>query len=340
MSNTVTPDHIMQIGMGFWASKTLLSAVELDLFTSLCNDSLTTSEIEGRVGLHERASSDFLDSLVSLKLLDREGAGSAARYRNTEETATFLDRTSPLYAGGMLEMANSRLYGFWGSLTEALRTGRPQNEAKHGGDFLGPIYASLTALEGFLNAMKGLQLGNHHMLVEKVDLSGVNTFCDMGGANAALSILVAQRYPNLRAMTFDLPPVAPIAERQVKDAGLAERIEVRSGDFFIDQWPRADVIVLGNILHDWDEERKRELLSLAYGALNDGGRLMAIENVIDDDRRENTFGLLMSLNMLIEMEGGFDYTGAQFNDWCLEVGFRGTNIVPLAGPSSAAIAYK
>ncbi len=241
---------------------------------------------------------------------------------------------------GILEMANARLYGFWGNLTEALRTGQPQNEAKSGGDFFDALYADESRLGAFLAGMQGLQFGNHSALLDKVDFSQVSTFCDVGGANGALCALVAQRHPQLKAISVDLPAVGDFARRHVEAMGVADRVDVVDGDFFADKFPQADVIVLGNVLHDWDEERKQVLIDKAYDALNPQGRLIAIENIIDDDRRQNTFGLLMSLNMLIELEGGFDYTGAQFSDWCTNAGFERTEIVPLAGPGSAAIAYK
>src|SRR6187397_1544012 len=109
----VDPSHIMRVGMGFWPAKTVLSAVELELFTQLAGDSLVGEEIQQRLGLHERATYDFLDSLVALGFLERDGDGAEGRYRNTAETATFLDKRSPMYIGGVLEMANSRLYRFW-----------------------------------------------------------------------------------------------------------------------------------------------------------------------------------------------------------------------------------
>jgi len=301
---------------------------------------MTASEVSAKLDLHERSHLDFLDALVSLGFLDRDGSGPDAPYRNTAETARFLDKESPAYLGGMLEMANSRLYGFWNNLTEGLQTGRPQNETKTGGDFFTSLYHDEVRLAEFLRAMQGLQTGNHHALLEKVDMSQVRTFCDVGGANGALSVLVAQRYPNVSATTFDLPPVAPFATKHAEDAGVANRVRVVSGDFFTDEWPKADVIVLGNVLHDWDEAHKLALIASAHAALNDGRQFIAIENIIDNDRRQNTFGLLMSLNILIELEGGFDYTGAQFDGWCATVGFARTEVVSLAGPGSAAIAYK
>jgi SAM-dependent methyltransferase len=334
------PELIMQLGMGFMGSKTLLSAVELELFTILGEGPRTGPEIGDRLGLHPRSLYDFLDALVALGLLDRDGDGEAGRYANTPDTAFFLDKSQPAYLGGILEMANARLYPFWSDLTEALRTGRPQNEAKTGGDFFGVLYSDAERLEQFLGAMQGIQLGNFMALLDKIDLSSAATLCDVGGANGTFCALAAQRHPGLKATVFDLPPVVPVAERHLAAMGVGDRVRVVGGDFFADELPHADVVVMGNVLHDWDEDQKKALIAKAYDALNDGGRLITVEFVIDDERRVNAPGLLMALNMLIETAGGFDYTGAQFDRWCREAGFTRTEVVPLAGPSSAAVAYR
>jgi hypothetical protein len=97
---------------------------------------------------------------------------------------------------------------------------------------------------------------------------------------------------------------------------------------------------MGLILHDWNLDRKMHLIRSAYEALPEGGAFIVIENLIDDARRENAFGLMMSLNMLIELGDAFDYTGADFAGWCREVGFQEVEILPLAGPASAGVAYK
>lgn len=263
------------------------------------------------------------------------------RYRNTRETATFLVRSSPNYIGGLLEMLNSRLFGFWNDLDEALKTGMPQNEIKYNGKPLfEELYADDARLQEFLHAMSGVQAGNFAALAEKFDFSRYKTVTDAGGALALLSRLVAARHPHLRFKSFDLPPVEPLARQAIEDAGLSDRIEAVAGDFFADPLPPADVITMGNVLHDWNLEKKKQLIAKAYDALPEGGAFIAVENVIDDARRENVFGLLMSLNMLIELGDGFDYTGADFRDWCREAGFKRFDLIPLAGPSSAAVAYK
>jgi hypothetical protein len=335
------PSHIMQIGMGFWASKTVLSAVELELFTQLGSEAMTGEEIGERLGLHPRAIYDFLDTLVALRLLERDGEGSDGRYRNTAETAAFLDKGSPTYVGGILEMCNARLYRFWGDLTEALQTGEPQNEIKQTGKpMFDELYSDPARLEQFMGAMQGVSLGNFHALAEKFDFSRYKTVCDVGGATGQLCTILAMRHPHLRFTSYDLPVVAPIAEKAIAAAGLTDRVATASGDFFADPLPRADVITMGLILHDWNLDRKMHLIRAAYEALPEGGAFIIIENLIDDARRENAFGLMMSLNMLIEFGDAFDFSGSDFAGWCREVGFREVEILPLAGPASAGIAYK
>src|SRR5712692_3028562 len=335
------PSHIMQVGLGFWASKTLLSAVELELFTALGKRAMTAKEIAQALALHPRAVPDFPDALVALHLLAREGNGPGARYSNTPEGALFLDKNSPAYLGGMLEMANQRLYRFWGDLTEALKTGAPQNEIKHDGQpMFAKLYEAPERLDQFMNAMSGISAGNFKAFAEKFDFSKYKTLCDVGGATGQLSCMVAAAHRHMQCTSFDLPKVEPIAMRRIAAAGLSGQVKAVAGDFFADALTRADVITMGMILHDWNLEKKKILIRKGYEALPPGGAFVVIEALIDDARRENAFGLLMSLNMLIEFGDAFDYSGADFVGWCKEAGFREFKVIPLAGPSSAAVAYK
>jgi len=335
------PSPILQTAFAFWSSKVLLTAAEMGLFTKLGADRRTGEELRRELGLHPRGIYDFLDALVAMKFLDRDGDGPGARYRNTPSSALFLDRSRPEYVGGILEMLNARLFRFWDDLPEALRTGRPQNEVKHSGKpIFEELYRDLPRLEQFMAAMTGISRLNFEAFAAKFDFRPYRTLCDVGGASGALSIAVARRHSHLQCITFDLPAVEPVARRCVEAAGLAARIRVASGDFFRDPLPRADVVTMGMILHDWNLERKRQLVRAAYEALPPGGAFVAIEALIDDERRENLFGLLMSLNMLIEFGDAFDFTGADFRSWCGEAGFRRFEILPLGGPASAAVAYK
>jgi len=337
----VDPGHIMQVGMGFFASKTLLSAVELGVFTELAAQPGSADDLGVRLGLDLRGRRDFFDGLVALGFLEREGDGSDAVYSNAAESAAFLDRNQPTYIGGILEMANARLYPFWADLTEALRTGAPQNEVKlTGRPMFDELYADPARLEQFMHAMEGISAGNFQVLAEQFDFERYSSLSDVGGATGLLSTIAAQRHPHLRCASCDLPVVRPIAERAIAKAGVADRVTAVDLDFFTEPIPPADVVTMGMILHDWNLEKKMHLIRAAYDALPEGGAFVVVENLIDDARRENVFGLMMSLNMLIEFGDAFDYTGADFARWCHEVGFRDVEIMPLAGPASAGIAYK
>jgi hypothetical protein len=333
--------HILEVGFGFWPAKVLLSAVELEVFTKLDAGPMTGEQLGRALALHPRGIWDFLDALTALGFLDRDGDGAAARYKNTASTARFLSKNQPEYMGGILEMCSQRLFRFWGDLGEALKTGQPQNELKHAGrSFFEVLYEDPARLEQFMNAMRGISAANFQALAEKFDFSKYRTLCDVGGATGLLSTLVAARHPHMHCASFDLPPVEPIAKRWIAKASLGDRVRAVSGNFLEQPLPRADVITMGMILHDWNLEKKQHLIRLAYEALPPGGAFIAIENLIDDARRENAFGLMMSLNMLIEFGDAFDFTGADFWSWCRAVGFARYEVLPLAGACSAAIAYK
>ena len=335
------PDRIMAIGGGYTTAKVLLSAVGLRLFTVLGDQAMTAGEIAERLGLVLRPATDFLDTLVSVELLDRDGDGPAARYRNTPESAHFLDENSPAYQGGLLNIWEERNYRYWADLTEALKTGRAQSEVKHSGrPFFETLYADPQRLETFIAAMDSSSRRNFEVLAARFPFHRYARLCDVGGADALLSRIVATAHPHLRCVSFDLPAVTDIARRKVADSGLADRIDTVAGSFLTDPVPAADVITMGMILHDWNLDQKRALIAKAYAALSDGGTFVVVESLIDDARRTNTFGLTMSLNMLIEFGDAFDYTAAEFRQWCTAAGFRSFETIPLDGPSSAAVAYK
>jgi hypothetical protein len=338
MGGAPTPDRILDLGMAFFGSKALLSAVELGLFTVLAREGpLDVAALRARLGLHPRAARDFLDALVALGMLER----TDGRYANTAETGLFLDRAKPTYVGGLLEMLDARLFGFWNALTEALRTGERQSEAKHGhASLFETLYADPARLRQFLSAMTGVSLGTARAIAEKFPWSRHRTFVDVGCAQGALPVQVALAHPHLTGGGFDLPPVRPIFEEYVASFGLGDRLRFQPGSFFTDPLPTADVLVMGHILHDWDLAEKRALLAKAYAALPSGGALVVYEMLIDDDRRTNAPGLLMSLNMLIETPGGFDYTGADCRGWMHDAGFRETWVEPLVGHDSMVVGVK
>ncbi|MGA8741625.1 MAG: methyltransferase [Terracidiphilus sp.] len=331
-----SPDHILQTGMAFWASKTLLSAVEMEVFTELSKGPESLESLTGRLGLHPRSSRDFLDALVALGFLERQNGN----YANTPSSDVFLDKRKPSYIGGILEMANKRLFHHWGHLTTALRTGQNQNEATGDTETFGALYADPTRLKGFLRAMTGISRGANMTIAAKFPWQRYKSAADCGTAQGDLIVQVALKNPHLSCTGFDLPEVAPIFEEYVEGHALSSRVKFKAGSFFTDPLPNVDVIMMGHILHDWNLEEKKMLIRKAYEALPPDGAYIVYDSLIDDDRSKNAFGLLASLNMLIETPGGFDYTGADCVGWMKEAGFRETRVEHLVGPDSMVVGIK
>jgi len=332
-----SPEHILQVGFGFWACKTLLSAVEMEVFTELAKHPEGLEELTGRLGLHPRSARDFLDALVALGFLERK----TGIYSNTPATDLFLDKKKPSYIGGILEMVNHRSYGHWDHLTEGLRTGLPQNELRGGGSSpFGTLYADPARLKEFLKAMSGVSHGANLAIAAKFPWAKYKTVADAGPAQGDLLTQVLLKNQHLHGVGFDLPEVGPIFEEYVQLNGLSSRLKFKAGSFFTDPLPKADVIMMGHILHDWDLEQKRMLIGKAYDALPAGGALLAYDAMIDDDRSKNAFGLMMSMHMMIETPGGFDYTGADCQGWMRDAGFKETRIEHLVGPDSMVVGIK
>jgi hypothetical protein len=333
----VSPDQILQVGLGFWASKTLLSAVEMGVFTELANRAEDLPTLQGRLGLHSRSARDFFDTLVALGFLTRVNG----KYANTPATDLYLDKHKASYIGGILEMANQRLYQHWSHLTEALRTGKHQNEAKDGtSEPFEALYADPARLKSFLAGMTGISRGANQTIAKKFPWGQYRTFADIGTAQGDLAVQVALANPHLNGFGYDLAEVGPIFEEYVARNGLNGRLRFHTGNFFQEALPRVDVITMGHILHDWNLEERKMLLSKAHAALENGGAVVIYDALIDDDRSKNAFGLMMSLNMLIETPGGFDYSGGDCMAWMKEVGFRETRVEHLVGPDSMVVGIK
>jgi hypothetical protein len=334
-----SPEQILQVGLGFQASKTLLSAIELGVFTELAARPADGPALAGRLGIHPRGTADFLDTLVSLGFLQREDGV----YRNTPDTDAFLDRAKPSYvaAGNLLEMANGRLYGIWGDLTEALRTGSAQDESQASDlDTYDALYDDQARLKQFLTSMTGVSHAANCAIARHDLWNRYKTVADMGTAQGDLVVQILLANAHLSGVGFDLPAAAPIVEEYVGANGLTDRLRFVGGDFFTDAFPEADVITFGHILHNWDLDQKKLLLRRAFEALPPGGSVIVYDSLIDDDRSDNTFALLMSLTMLSVTEGGFGYTAADCEGWLAEAGFTGITTEHVAGPDSIVVGVK
>jgi O-methyltransferase domain/Dimerisation domain len=333
MSNEYpSPEAIMQLTRAYAGSKALVSAVEIGLFTTLADGPLTGAELRAKLGLQPRGSTDWLDALVSLGMLERD----ASRYANTAAGDLYLDEAKSTYVGGMV-IGMAADTGHWDSLTAALHTGRPQIEGEQ--DYLDQ-YRDPALLTEFLHSMTGLSMGAARAIAEKFPWSRYRTVIDVGAAEGCVPVQLALRHSQLTGGGFDLPMVRPAFESYVDGHGLTDRLRFYPGDFFADPLPSADVLVMGHVLHNWSLEQKLELLGKAYRALPDGGALIVYESMIDDDRRANTFGLLLSVAMLLVTHDGFGYTGAQCRAWLSDVGFHDTYVEPLTSLDSMVVGRK
>ncbi|RDU24665.1 methyltransferase [Anaerosacchariphilus polymeriproducens] len=332
---------IIDTGFAFQQAKVLLAALEFDMFTILDKGGMTGEQIREKLKLHPRGLWDFLDCLLCLGILKRDGVGVKAIYSNSEEAELYLNKKSPYYAGGILELANSRLYNLWDNLTDALKNGKPQNEILYKGKtYYENIYSDPKLTEDFANAMAGASGENYRLLSKKFDFSRYNSLCDIGGSTALLSICVAKEYDNIICTSFDLDAMETIAKKNVIRHRLDERIKIVSGNFLNDPLPKAEIITMGMILHNWNLETKKNLITAVYEALPSDGVFIVIEMMIDDERRECCAGFLQSLNMLLEFGEAFDFSIQELKSWCNKIGFKRYDVINLNGPFSAVIAYK
>lgn len=335
-SQALDPRPILDLALSFWGPRALLSAVELGVFAALAERPRNGEDLARDLGIHPRGARDFFDALVAIGMLNRR----EGQYENTELTDYYLDPKKPSYVGGWLELAGLRLYPVWSKLSDALRTGEPGNESKHEPDYYSNLMRDPARLRTFLSGMTGLSMTASTAIAEKFPWSDYRTFGDVGGAQGVVSVKIAERHPHLTGYSFDLPPVAPFFDEYVSSRHLSERLRFQGGDFFTDELPRADVLIMGHVLHNWGLEQKQILLRKAYDALAPGGVLLVYEALIDDARDQNAFGLLMSLNMLLVTSRGFVFTGADLAGWLRDCGFRNIRQEHLSGPDSMVIAIK
>jgi hypothetical protein len=330
------PNHILEVSYAFWKSKALLSAVELGVFTVLAEGPLGAQELAARLEMHGRGARDFFDALVALGLLYREASG---RYANRPDAARYLDRRRPTYIGDLMEHLNERHYQNWGLLTQALRTGMPQSGDLGNGSYPA-LYADARTQNIFLNGMSAGSLVAAKALAQRFPWNGYGTMIDVGTAQGCVAVEIARAHPHLTGGGFDLPAVEPAFTSHVRKFGLSDRIRFYPGDFFTDPLPTADVLVMGRILHNWDLPTRKLLIEKAYPALPEAGALIVYDPLIDEERCGEAHGLLSSLNMLIETQGGSEYTAAECISWFEQAGFGETYIEPLGDMHKAVIGFK
>ncbi|PZG11772.1 methyltransferase [Micromonospora craterilacus] len=328
----ITPTPLMQLVTGYWAFKTFAAAVELDLFGRLAGGRVVTrQEAEKEFGLPERPADLLLAACASLGLLEKAGDG----YRNTALAEEFLVPGRPHYFGGQVRYCDQRTYLPWHRIGEALRTDRPLTWDPDTQESMFTT-ADPVMLALFWEAMYSTSSFTARALGEAYDFGAHRRLLDVGGGAGAFPIELCQRYPELRATVFDLPHVATKAEEKIALAGLADRIGTASGNFLTDPaLPTGhDVVLLSMILHDWDEAQNRAILARCHAALPSGGAIVISELLLNDERTGPPAAALMGMNMLLETEGGKNYSAAEYTAWLTDTGFTDVRTIAFDAPGA------
>ncbi|WP_107074247.1 methyltransferase [Micromonospora sp. MH33] len=328
----INPTPLMQLVAGVWGFKTLAVGVDLGLFTRLADGrALTVEEVAAEFGLAERPADLLLAACASLGLLERAGAG----YRNSELAEQFLVEGRPYYFGAQVRYSDLRTYLPWHRIGEALRTDRPLTWDPQSQQSMFDT-TDPEMLAQFWDAMYSTSSFTARALADAYDFGAHTRLLDVGGGAGAFPIEFCGRLPDLRATILDLPHVCVRAEERIAAAGLTGRICPVAGDFLADSaLPDGhDVILLSMILHDWDEPTNRALLTKCHAALPPGGAIVICELLLNDERTGPPEAALMGMNMLVETEGGRNYSGAEYSAWLADAGFVDIRTVPFDAPGA------
>lgn len=328
---------IMSVVLGHWQSRLLHTAVEADLFTALAAGSANAEELSERLGFALPGAKDFFFALAGIGLLEvRDG-----RFHNTPVAGRFLVGGRPEYLGGYLTFVREELNPAWDGLTGSLSTGRPHNRAARDGNPYAALYRDQASIDAFLSSMDLLNSSAATQLAA-LDWSAYRSFVDVGGARGSVAHEVMSKFPHLRGTVFDLPQLATAFAEHAATHGGDTAADFVGGDFFTDPLPRADVVVFGHVLHNWDTERRRQLLRSAYEAVNPGGAVVVYDPMITEGVAAPPFSaVLASLSMLVWSSGGGEYAAADLLSWLAEAGFRrGTIDTTISGEDVVVVAHK
>jgi acetylserotonin N-methyltransferase len=211
-------------------------------------------------------------------------------------SSVYLCRSSALAMTGYVLYSDEVLFPMWAKLTDAIREGRHRWASE--GPLWDQFFSNPEKMRTFLMGMHGFGVLSSPKVVAAFDLSRFHKLVDLGGATGHLALAARDRYPNLRAALFDLPPVVEFAREHSSG-----RIELIPGDFFADELPEADLYAVGRILHDWSEDKINMLLRKAYDRLPPGGAVLIAEKLLAPDKSGPVSAQMQSLNMLICTEG-------------------------------------
>lgn len=331
------PTPVLDLLQAFRRSRVMFAAVALGVFDRLAGGLVPLSVLAGDLGTVPEALGRLLDACVGLGLLSRDGD----RYANTPTASAYLCSTSPQRLTGYLRYSDAVLWQLWAHLDDAVREGKHRWKQTYGleGGIFDHFFRNEEEKREFLMGMHGQGQLSSPAVAAAFDLGPYRCLADLGGATGHLTVAACRRYPSLRGVVYDLPPVLPLARELIAATEVADRIELVAGDFFNDTLPEADLYALGRILHDWSEDKIHKLLRAIYERLPRGGALLVAEKLLDDDRSGPSWAVLQSLNMLVCAEGK-ERTLGEYEELLRAAGFSRVEGRRTATPLDAVLAVK
>jgi len=307
-SRSWTPASIRDVATGFQASRVLLTAIELRVFSLIADQGLTSANVAAGAGSDPRATDRLLNALCAMELLDKRQGG----FWNTPGSRRYLDDSSPEYAAGLGHTVS--MWRAWSNLTDAVREGKPalRESINDRGD---------AWLEPFIAAMHYRAAQQAPRVAALLGLDTVSRALDVGGGSGAFAMAFARHQPGLAAVVFDLPNVVPLTQKYVADAGLTSRVATAVGDYLVDPLPTGfDLVFLSAVVHSNSPAENAALLRSCAAALKAGGRIAIVDFVMDDDRVTPAGGALFALNMLVATDHGDTFTETEIRGWMTAAG--------------------
>jgi hypothetical protein len=343
-SQNISPEPILQMATGFWVSKALMAAVELEVFTRLAGKKVSIKELQDILQMEQRPAEVFATSLASLGLLEVRAAEGKRIYSNSPLSDWFLDKGKPSYMGDIVVMFDRRLYKGWDKLVQALRTNKPVSSQEGGGAEVlfdqAKSNEAVQEMKTFTHSMYGISVGPAMALAKTFDFGRYSRMMDIGGAGV-YCIEVVKAHPNMSATVFDLQPVCEVADEYIAKANLQNKIRTSQLDFWKQPLPKGyDLAFLSHILHDYDREKGVFLLKKIHESLPSGGAVLISEWLINDEMSGPAPSALMGLNMIVETFGGKNYSFDEISEMLKAAGFTRIERRPLAAPAELVIGYK
>jgi hypothetical protein len=329
------PFDIMLVGWSFLRSRLLIAAIELELFDTLESGPADQEKLQADLGLHPRGTRDFLDALTSLGLLERTADG----YRNTPAASRYLVSTNPAYVGTFVRMTTAFMGRSSDDFAQTLRNGQAHGQDEKGEVPFAAIFRNPETLRGFLNGMDSLSGAVAPGVAEALDWSVHSSFADLGGARGNLASLLAQAHPHLSGVVLDRPTTEPFFNDLMADRGTSDRVRYQPGDFFVDDLPAVDVMVFGNVLHDFGPTQRAELIAKAARTIPAGGAVVVYDPMLDEER-SNQGNLLLSLSLLLQSPNGGEYPPSETRQAMEAAGLTVETLRPLPASTTLVVGRK